>query len=488
MNSSDLLALLPLILLAAAAVLVMLVAAFRPSLGLTAALALLGLAAAFAATALTAPLGARQVTGLLIIDAYARFYIGLLTLASLAVGFLSIDYLRKRGESGGAFYVLLLLATLGATVLVSSSHFASFFLGLETLSVSLYGLIAYTVDRSRSVEAGVKYLILAAASSAFLLFGMALVYAVTGSMGFAQLAGQPAGAVAAGLPAAGLILLMGQAMVVVGFGFKLAVVPFHLWTPDVYEGSPAPVTAFVASVSKGAMFALLLRYFVALNLPALPGLWLVFAVIAAASILIGNLLALLQNNIKRLLAYSSIANMGYLMVAFLSIGPRGTVSVAFYLVAYFAMILAAFAVVTVLSPAEHDADALEAYRGLFWRRPWLAAILTTAMLSLAGIPMTAGFVGKFYILTAAGTSALWWLAIIFVVGSAIGLYYYLRVIVMMYQERPEVAQGAAPVAAPAVAAVSGASGLVLAVLLLVVLVLGVYPTPLIGLIQTIAAR
>jgi NADH-quinone oxidoreductase subunit N len=493
-NPTDLLALLPLILLAVAVVLVMLVAAFRPSLGLAAALASLGLVAAFVAVILTAPLGSRQVTGLLLIDAYARFYTGLLVLASLAVGLLSVDYLRKRGDTGGAFYILLLLATLGAVVLVASSHFASFFLGLETLSVSLYGLVAYTADRPRSVEAGIKYLVLAAASAAFLLFGIALIYAVTGSMSFAELAGRAA-ATAGADPASQTILLTGQALIVVGFGFKLAVVPFHMWTPDVYEGAPAPVTGFVASVSKGAMFALLLRYFTTLGLAATPALWLVFALIAAASILAGNLLALLQNDIKRLLAYSSIANMGYLLVAFLSSGARETVSVTFYLVAYLVTILAAFGVVSVLSGVEGDAAALEDYRGLFWRHPWLAAILTVAMLSLAGIPLTAGFIGKFYILVAAGASALWWLAIILVVGSAIGLYYYLRVIVMMYLDRPQVKASAAPgglptaarpAVAPATVALSAASGVALAALLLGILVLGIYPTPLIGLIQTIA--
>src|SRR5450756_1730848 len=255
---------------------------------------------------------------------------------------------------------------------------------------------------------------------------MALVYSQAGSMQFSAMANLRSQAGTAGEP----VLLAGMAMLIVGFGFKLAVVPFHLWTPDVYEGAPAPVTAFVATVSKGGMFALLLRYFIAVDVRAFPSLFVVFALIAVASMLAGNLLALLQNNVKRVLAYSSSAHLGYLLVAFLAAGPAagaagkgagtaqagtaqaGIVAVSFYLTAYFVTTLAAFGVITVLSPAERDLDGITDYRGLYWRRPWSAGILTVALFSLAGLPLTAGFVGKFYIITAAIGSALWFLVII----------------------------------------------------------------------------
>ena len=475
-------ALLPLIILGLTAVLIMLVISFYRGHRLTLTLTLLGLAIAFISLPLTASAGNRQVTNLLLIDDYARFYMGLLFAATFAVALLSYGYLKQQheaarredvevisprsagagswarraievsaGEEAEEFYLLLILATLGAATLVASSHFASFFLGLEILSISLYALIAYNRTRSLNIEAGVKYLVLAAASSAFLLFGMALVYAETGTMQLSGLSDLSAQAGASG----NALLLAGLSMLIVGIGFKLAVVPFHLWTPDVYEGAPAPVTAFVASVSKGGMFALLLRYFLRIDLGTFPSLFVVFAAIAVASILAGNLLALLQHNVKRVLAYSSIAHLGYLLVAFLASGSAAVVAVTFYLVSYFVTTIAAFGVVTVLSGPDHDADRREDYRGLFWRRPWSAGILTAALLSLAGIPLTAGFVGKFYILTAGVGSALWFLVIILVIGSSIGLYYYLRIIVTMYLPVEEAEAGEAEAGRRAVVVVAG---------------------------------
>jgi NADH-quinone oxidoreductase subunit N len=403
-------------------------------------------------------------------DGYALFYAGLFLATTFGVVLLANDYLKRHEGYHEEFYVLLLLAALGATVLAASNHFASFFLGLELLSVSLYGLIAYVQDSERNLEAGVKYLILAGASAAFLLFGMALVYADQGTMAFDQIAW------AANSPT--VLLLGGMAMMIVGLGFKLAVVPFHLWTPDVYEGGPAPVTAILATVSKGGVFALLLRLFAGVDLGSYPSLFAVFGLIAVASMLIGNLLALRQSNVKRILAYSSIAHLGYLLVAFLAGGELATMAVTFYLVAYFVTTLSAFGVLIVLSGGERDADALDDYSGLFWRRPWLAAVLAASFFSLAGIPLTSGFVAKFYVLTAGVGSALWWLVIILVVGSAIGLYYYLRIIVVMYQR--SIQPGAEAATAPAV---SKAAVMVLAVLIGLLVWLGVYPAPLLDLIR-----
>ncbi|MBO0799777.1 MAG: NADH-quinone oxidoreductase subunit N, partial [Blastocatellia bacterium] len=319
-----------------------------------------------------------------------------------------------------------------------------------------------------------KYLILAAVSAAFLLFGMALVYADLGTMEFARMAAQSSGNNQT-------IFLAGLAMIIIGVGFKLAVVPFHMWTPDIYEGAPAPVTAFVATVSKGAMFALLLRYFSGMRIQNSASLFLVFALIAIASMFVGNLLALMQNNVKRILAYSSIAHLGYLLVAFLAGGRRGAISVAFYLVAYFVTTLSAFGVITLLSGEKRDADMMEDYRGLFWRRPWLASIFAAALLSLAGIPMTAGFVGKFYILAAGVGSALWLLVIIMIVNSAIGLYYYLRIVVAMYRDSAREISVAVPT-------LSFAGSAALAGLTLLLVWLGVYPSPLICIIQAVIER
>jgi NADH-quinone oxidoreductase subunit N len=472
MTLGDLQALVPFLVLAATILVLMLAIAFSRKHVLVVGLSLTGLALALAGLWVAWSVAPRSVTPLLVIDGYALFYCGLLLVATLGVVVLAHGYLERQKAYAEEFYVLLLLATLGAMVLAASSHFASFFLGLETLSVSLYGLIAYLRRQGRSLEAGVKYLILAAASAAFLLFGMALVYADQGTMAFDQIAQ------AANAPT--VLWLGGLAMMIVGLGFKLAVVPFHLWTPDVYEGAPAPVTAFVATVSKGGVFAILLRLFAPIDLSLHRPLFAVFSLIAAASMLAGNLLALQQKNVKRILAYSSIAHLGYLLVAFVAGGDLSLAAVTFYLAAYFVTTLSAFGVVTVLSTTGRDADILEAYRGLFWRRPWLAAVLAGSLFSLAGIPLTAGFFAKFYVLTAGVGSALWWLVIILVVSSAIGLYYYLRIIVIMYQqplpqeERPMIATSLPFVA-----------GLVLALLTFMLVWLGLYPAPLLDMIRTV---
>src|SRR5262245_19285526 len=342
MNSGDLATLLPLIVVAAASLVIMMVIAVYRNHAITAVVTMIGLALAFITLPLVSAKVPRQITPLLIIDNYALFYFGLIFSASFVIVLLSYGYLEWRRGNPEEFYLLLLLATLGSAVLVASSHFVSLFIGLETLSVGLYALIAYLRTSERSIEAGIKYLILAAVSAAFLLFGMALVYADLGTMEFARMASLSSGNNQA-------IFLAGLAMIIIGVGFKLAVVPFHMWTPDIYEGAPAPVGAFVATVSKGAMFAFLLRYFTEMRIQASGSLFLVFALIAIASMFVGNLLALMQNNVKRILAYSSIAHLGYLLVALLAGGSMGATAVTFYLVAYFVTILSAFGVITVLS-------------------------------------------------------------------------------------------------------------------------------------------
>ncbi len=473
MTGSELTLSLPFIVLAAAPVIVMLVIAFRRSHALTCVLTFTGIVLTLVALAAVSSKVPGPITSLLILDRYALLYSGLVLLAGLAVVLLSYDYLKLHSMNAEEYYVLLLIALLGSVVLTTSSHFASFFLGLEVLSVSLYALVAYTRANERSIEAGVKYLVLAAASASFLLFGMALIYAQLGTMEFSRIAEK--------LSYSGLrdfTVLTGTALIVVGVGFKLALAPFHLWTPDVYEGAPAPVTAFVATVSKGAMFALLLRYFAPMDLQNYRPLFMMFTVIAIASMFIGNLLALFQNNVKRILAYSSISHLGYLLVALLASGALRVTAVTYYLVAYFVTTLGAFGVVTALSGKDRDADALADYHGLFKNRPWLAGIFTAMLLSLAGIPLTAGFIGKFYVIAAGAGSALWLLVIILVVNSAIGLFYYLRIIIVMYA-RP------APESAAAGARLSPAWGIVLAVLTALLVWLGVYPAPLVDLIQLI---
>lgn len=473
MTANDLLALLPLLLVAATSVIVMLAAAVRRSHEVALGLTLAGLAGAL----LSVFFGhLRQVTALLAIDSYALFFMGLIVAASFMVVLLAYGYLSEREGNREEFYVLILVATFGAMVLAASTHFVSFFLGLEILSVALYALISYLHGRALPVEAGIKYLVLAAASAAFLLFGMALIYADLGTMDFARMAQL----LASGVAVNPTLLLPGVILIVTGIGFKLALVPFHMWTPDVYEGAPAPVTAFVATVSKGGMFALLLRYFHQSGAHSFSPVFLTISIIAVASMFAGNLLALLQNNVKRILAYSSIAHMGYLLVAFQIGGPLGGGAAAFYLVAYFVMTLGAFGVVTLLSERERDADLLDDYQGLFWRRPALAVVFTAMLLSLAGIPLTAGFLGKFYIVAAGASVGAWALILILVTTSAIGLFYYLRIVVVLYQQPANSThQAHEPIPRRAPAAT-----LVLAALTVILVWLGVYPVPLLRVIQT----
>jgi NADH-quinone oxidoreductase subunit N len=465
LSSADFIALLPLIILGATSVVVMLAIAVRRSHAVAAGISLVGLAAAFGSLWPAAGAAPLQVTPLLIVDRFSLYYFGLIIAATFAVVLMAYGYFQRHEVRREEFYVLLMVATLGSAVLVASDHFISFFLGLEILSVSLYALSAYLVDREVSLEAAIKYLVLAASSAAFLLFGMALIYAQSGTMAFPALARDLA---MGGITH--LWVLAGIALMVTGFGFKLAVVPFHLWTPDVYQGAPAPVTAFIASVSKGAMFAILLRFFYQSGSRDLHSTYVIFAIIAIGSMLVGNLLALLQNNVKRILAYSSIAHLGYLLVAFEAGGPVGAAAGTFYLTAYMVTTLGAFGVISALSSSEHEAEDIDDYRGLFWRRPVLATVFTAMLFSLAGIPLTAGFLGKFYTIAAGANSSIWVLIFTLVVGSTIGLFYYLRVVVALFAT--ERVPGLAERQLPAVPAMGGLS---LAALSFVLIWLGVYP-------------
>jgi NADH-quinone oxidoreductase subunit N len=439
----------------------------------------------FASLFLPQGIGSRQVTALLVLDHYALFFIGLIVTATFVVAVLCYRYFGGDESRHEALYILLLLAALGGAVLVASSHFASFLLGLELLSISLFALIAYPRFTERPLEAGIKYLILAGFSSGLLLFGMALVYAQLGTMQFAKIGTM----LAAPDQALELYGLAGLALIVTGVGFKLALVPFHMWTPDVYEGAPAPITAFIATVSKGAMLALLLRYFLVAGAYQSQSITLALSLVAVTTILVGNLLALLQDNVKRILAYSSIAQLGYLLVGFLAYGGLAIEAVAYYLTAYFVTMLGAFGVVTVLSGglngtsngvAERDSDRLADYAGLFWHRPWLAGVFTAMLLSLAGIPLTMGFIGKFYILTAGVEASLWIPVIALVVGSTIGLFYYLRIIAVMCA--PGLQAAAEPIMRP-VASPSFGESVTLAALALLLIWLGIFPAQLIDVLE-----
>jgi len=464
-------ALLPLLVLAVTALVALTQVAIRRHLTTTVAITSLGLALAAAAVVPAATAAPAAVDALLAIDSLGLFVTALVCVLGLAIGLLAHATLARGPEPLDEFFVLLVLAVLGAAVLASAVHFAALLLGLEILSVALYGLIAYPASRRGPVEAGVKYLVLAGVASAILVFGMACLYAATGDL---TLAGAVGGAATGDLLAvAGLVLLL------LGLFFKLALVPLHMWTPDVYVGAPAPVTALVATVSKGAALAVLWRVLAGADLAGVPAVALVLVCAGVASMLLGNLLALRQQDVKRILAYSSIAHLGYLLLAVVAGGSAGSAAVVFYLAAYTVTMTAALGTVAALAPRGEELTALADYRGLFWRRPGPALVMAIALLSLAGIPLTAGFLAKTYVLVAGVGAAQWWLVFALVVGSAVGVYYYLRVLLTMAERTDEI--GAAAASLPT------AARIVLTVLAVAVVWLGVLPATLQPVVDAVTA-
>lgn len=426
LTAESFIALLPILITSATAVLVMLSISVRRHHGWNATLTVIGLNLALLSIIYVARVIPQAVTPLLMVDGYSLLYMAIILVATLGCATLSHAYMRGYPGNREEMYLLLTLAATGGLVLACSRHMASLFIGLELLSVPVYAMVAYVFREKRSLEGGIKYMILSAVASAFLLFGMALLYAQFGKLGFAEI-----GIDMTGERAHGPLVFAGVALMLVGLGFKLSLAPFHLWTPDVYQGAPAPVGAFLATASKVAVFAVLLRFLAEAPAAHMGIIRDVLLAVAIASILIGNLLALSQANLKRLLGYSSIAHFGYVLVAIVAGTGITLEAVGVYLFAYVITTLGAFGVVALMSSPYHghDADAISHYRGLFWRRPYLTGVLIAMMLSLAGIPATAGFIGKFYIITAGVDAGQWAALAAVVVGSAIGLYYYLRVLV-----------------------------------------------------------
>jgi NADH-quinone oxidoreductase subunit N len=421
MSASDVFAILPIVTLGAGIIIIMLLITILRNHLLIFLTTLVSLIISIAALCWSVSSRPYHITDIFVMDSYARFYIALIFITTMAIAVFSYGYKKKREDIKEEYYIFLLAATLGAVMLVGGTHFVVLFIGIELLSLSLYVLIAYP-GLKLNVEAGLKYFVPAAISIAFLLFGTALIYGGSGTMRFSQLShiAQTGGIISKPL------FFVGIGLVLAGVCFKLALVPFHFWAPDVFEGSPAPVTAFLATVSKGAVFAVIIRYFSAIDIINNVSLFYIFAAIATASMFFGNITALLQNNIKRVLAYSSIAHFGYLLVTLMAGGSVGIAAASFYLVAYFITILIAFGVITILSGSERDFDNIDDYRGLAHRHPCVSSIMALAMLSLAGIPLTAGFIAKFYIIIAGASTRLWILLIILVINSVIGLFYYLR--------------------------------------------------------------
>jgi NADH-quinone oxidoreductase subunit N len=457
----------PLFVLAAAVAVLLAAIAIRRSFFSAAAITGAGLLAALGVIPWT--ITVQSSPGLFAFNGESLGFIGLILAASFVILVIAYPYWNSCTQlPREEFFLLLLLATLGAAALAAANNFITLFLGLETMTLAMIGMIAYPRYRGQAEEAGLKYLVLSGMSSAFVLFGIGLIELGCGSLDFSQ------ALAAAGSP----MMIAGLAMLGVGAGFKLSVVPFHFWVPDIYAGAPAPSGAYVAVIAKIAVLAVLIRV---MSLPGealSSGLTDAMTAVAILSMLVGNLLALMQDNLKRVLGYSSIAHLGYLLVAILAVGAIARVAVVFYLVTYAITMAGAFGVVSVLSDADapRDADRIADLRGMFWTRPGLAAVMTLMLLSLAGIPPAIGFIAKMYIMAAGIHTELWVLIGTMVASSVIGLFYYLNIIIVMSQK---------PEAETAVSRISLPGRLTMAAVSFAVVGFGIAPQPLIALLKTV---
>lgn len=462
-------AILPHLWLAAGGLVIFCVGAFwrrRPD-GLLFVLGLLAVIGAGFAVVWFPP-GAPSFQGLLAVGSYSRFF----TLLFLGITALTLLFVRQygktRGFAGDELYGLLLLAALGMILVAGALHWVIFFLGLELLSLSLYVLIAIEKGKTASNEAGLKYFIMGAVASAFLTFGIALLYAARGTLEIG-----PSLAAAISPPEIPGVLVA-LSFILVGIGFKISLVPFHLWTPDVYQGAPAPVTAFLSTGSKIALFAALSQFAVLLSEPVwaycLPVVW----TLAVLTMAVGNITALYQSQVKRLLAYSSVGQMGYLLMGLTAVKQGSLEAVLFYLVVYAVMDLGAFGLLGALSGEKGDLDDLKDFQGLGYAQPWRAAVLAVCLLSLAGLPPTAGFMGKFILFRAVLQGNYVVLAVLGIFTVIISIFVYLKVVVSLYMQ-PAAEAIAIPRTDLPVRLASAA-------ILILILWLGIMPSPLLTLI------
>jgi NADH-quinone oxidoreductase subunit N len=445
-TSAEYLRILPEIILTAVATLIMFLEAIASDSQrrMFPPIALAGLAGAMVAAISANASQGMAFHNMLIIDGFATFFRVLVIAVGMLAVFASSEYLRRESHPGGEFYALVLFSVAGQCVMATANELIMIFIGLEISSIASYILAGYLRDDSRNNESALKYFLLGSFATAFLLFGISWIYGYTGSTNLAEIRRQLE------IPGGASQLITGTAagLMFVGFAFKISAAPFQVWAPDVYQGAPAPVSAFLSVGPKAAAFAILIRtYFTAFGPVAhqwVPVLWTV----SLATMIVGNFAAIQQSNIKRLLAYSSIAHAGYVLVAVTAHSEIGSAAAMFYLAAYAFTNFGAFAVVTHVARKGERYTKIEDFAGLAQRQPAMAAMLTIFLLSLIGVPLTGGFFGKFYIFKAALDSHLVWLTILGLLNSAVAAYYYLRVLVVMYMKDPEPSE-ALPAAGPA---------------------------------------
>ncbi|HJU27964.1 MAG TPA: NADH-quinone oxidoreductase subunit N [Candidatus Binataceae bacterium] len=461
---------LPLLAVALGAIVVMLVGVKvddEDSAGLG-FIALIALLAAFILTLFTFGQNVTAFNGSLVIDNFAAFFELLIEVAAALTVAMSLEYAADAGLGGAEYYALVLFGVFGMMLLAAAGDLIAIFLGFETMSIAVYALAGFVRRDPKSNEAALKYFLLGAFSTGFLLYGIALVY---GAMGTIRLEPIRA-ALGAGIGAEPL-LLPGLGLILIGFGFKVAAVPFHMWTPDAYEGAPTPITGFMAVGVKVAAFAGFMRIFMASFGPISAQWSIVLWVIAAITMTAGNVIALVQNNIKRMLAYSAIAHAGYILVGMAAAGGQAGAAILYYLLGYAFTNLGAFAIVIAVEQGGQAREDISSFRGLARRHPGLAAAMALFLLSLVGVPPLAGFVGKFYVFSAALNEGLVTLVIIAAINSVISAYYYIRVIVAMYMQESGARQSEPLSLHPGLLISISAAALA-------VIAIGVYPQPYMG--------
>jgi NADH-quinone oxidoreductase subunit N len=435
--------------------------------------ALAGVVVALIVSVLSWGADERGFSGMLVLDNYALFFNVVICYAVALVLLLSLDYLRRQGAESGEYYGLVLFSMSGMMLLASANDFMVVFLAIEVMSLSLYVMAGIFKTRLASSEASMKYLLLGAFASSFLLYGIALIYGATGSTSFERVA-----AAVAGQPRP-TMFLVGAGLLLVGFGFKISAVPFHMWAPDVYEGAPTSVAALIATGAKAAAFAALIRLLGGALRVAQPDTTAILWVVAALTMTVGNVVAVAQSNLKRMLAYSSVAHVGYMLLGLVAGGSVGAAAVLFYLLAYVFTTAGAFGAILLCERGREEAVNVDDYAGLARRSPLLAGALSLFLLSLIGIPPLAGFFAKFYVFGSAVRAGYLGLVVVAVLNSAVAAYYYLRVVVYMYMRE---ADGEGAIYAP-----SFAGALALVIALAGIILLGVMPAPFVDLAQAAVA-
>ena len=458
---------LPLVTIAIAAIVVLLAGVRVPD-DESDGLGWLSIASIAIAFVLTLAMWGQNTTafaGSIAIDDFAVYFELAILFVAAVIVLMSLNYADEVRLPGAEYYSLILFAALGMMLMAAAGDLIIIFLGLETMSIAIYVLAGLKRTDPRSNEAAIKYFLLGAFSTGFLLYGIALIYGATGTIKLEPIRTALTHGAALGSP----LLLLGVGMMLIGFGFKIAAVPFHMWTPDAYEGAPTPITAYMATGVKLAAFAGFLRVF-PLHLGAVSADWSpVLWVMAALTMTVGNIVALVQTNIKRMLAYSAIAHAGYLLVAMAAVVPQAGAAMLYYLVGYVVANLGAFGVVTALERRAEPHDLIADFRGLAQRQPALAAAMAIFLLSFTGVPPLVGFIGKFYIFSAALQGGLVWLVVIAVLNAVMAAYYYVYIIVVMYMQEGGIA----------VRSMSLRPGLVatIAIALIATILIGIYPAP-----------